>query len=376
MQKLSEVQAKLVVLASAPEHEQKTAADAAQRLGAMCMPVAKLCGYGASAAAEDAASDVASLMLLSKAPGMTAARAAVLSASTTAARVAAAVELWGFTKDDDVLSLGLNSDWTAAVFDAAEAPLSVGATVTLPQLPSPPDERVFDLWAALRDHKDTTVAFIGGGWCRRLVNAYPRLSPQLRAELSYRWAERPLHHCVVVAPPGTSMMPSAELANRWQEIFHCPLTWHFASAEAGTVYAVSGPDLTNLSPDDQDVRLVNREVHLRSKGVFHNYHGRPRSTSAVLDADAYCRTGFNARYDDASESLVPVPPMHDHEVNRLVQKHLGAGPPPRKYGMAPSWGVKKLPMAHYKVWRAKKGHYVVTKAHNNSLHEVYLGKYK
>jgi len=278
-----------------------------------------------------------------------------------------------------VLSLGLQAGEPAAVVDAVQAPLAVGASVAVPELPRLPAGQVWELWAALQQERDATVVFVGSEWCWRLLDAHEQLAPALRAELSARWAEQPFRHTVAVAAPGTVL--SRDLSQRWTEVFGCPLTWHFACAEAGSLYTVRPragagvPGHEGRCVEGLSWRVSSGELWVQGSGLFERYHGRPRSTAAAFaPEDGFCRTFHPV--EPAPEGPLPAPGAFEEDLVNATEYHLCHGPDaPRGPRMDADWAVKKVPMRVYEMWRTAWGGLDVTKKHNTAW-KVYWSKYR
>lgn len=263
--------------------------------------------------------------------------------------------------------------------------------------------------------RDTsTVAFVGADWCWRLVDAYEELTPLARAELDARWAARPFRHMVAVASAGAAL--SEDLEARWQRIFRCPLTWHFSCAEAGALYNVVRASPASLAADEEgggrrssrgqgvtvaavadaifneDDWRVEEDGHLTVRGevVFQRYQGRPRSTCEAFGASAseleeptgkgasfegsFCRTGHHVRLT-AADGLLPLPPRYDQALRHEAHRYLEVGPGFEPRGMKEEWRVKKVPIRIYHYWKSTKGHFVLTKKHNNARMAYYKYNY-
>ncbi|CAK0799246.1 unnamed protein product, partial [Prorocentrum cordatum] len=375
--RLADAQARLVVLAGeTPDSEIKALRDAARQVGAHVASVLPLRGSGLPLEGPSApcASEAAPLLLASSAPGSHATLTAEVTPEAVDARVAAAVELWGLSSSDTVLSLGLPADSPVGVLDAVEAPLSVGASVALPGRAVEAAAGVWHFWAAIRDERDATVLFLPSDWCSLLLDAHEGLAPGLRAELAARWAAQPLRHCAAVAPAGS--VPSSQLAQRWQEIFHCPLTWYFSCAEAGPLYTVQGSGGGCSVSGLQWQVAPDGELWVKGDGLFERYCQRPRSSAeAFREEDGFCRTGHFAA-EDVVGVLRPRPAMSEVDIGKEAYMHLCKGPASEPWPrMAPDWRVKKVPMRVYEKWRAAWGGLLLTKKHNQA-HKVYQGKYK
>lgn len=397
LERISEMQAHMVVDTARCEATQGASKDVALRLGASWASAAEL-GYKGREIAVSEAADAASrgeaqeqnvslgagsqgcppLFLFSSRASSV--RAAYVPERVLAARIAHAIELWRFTEADTVMSLCLPADLPASVIDTVEAPLSVGAAVSLPEWDSKSPPRVWDLWAALRDEPSATVLFVPAERCRELVDAHQHLAPRLRAELAERWSKSPFRFTVAVAPQ--NLAPSEELANQWLEIFGCPLSWHYSCAEAGSLYVVtpaagqrpeSGADASN----GLELDLVDGELRARGGCVFERYHERPKSTSEAFIGEGFCQTGHHAVVDDLSGSYLPRPLEYDKELTQKVEQNLVRGPRWEKLGMKPDWKVKKVLMRKYWYWTPKKGYKIYTvKDRQNSMYIKYTPRYK
>lgn len=397
MQRFAEARVSLAILAGSEGPEEELAREAARRLGTPTASAFLLhseglaCGSTTNDSRRDtslAAQEGLPLLLFSTPPGSGSARAAEVPNSALSARIAGAIDLWGLNENDTVLSLGLRSDASSAIIDAVEAPLAAGASVALPA-PKFTDaasvqREVFDLWAALRDEKDATIVFVASEWCWKLVDAYNGLARPLRSELAARWAEKPFRHMVSLANPGTVL--SRDLAQRWVEIFGCPLTWHFSCAEVGSLFTVrpstnaAGSAVGSCAMGLRWRIADDGELWAHAEGMFERYQGRPRSTEAVFDTeDGFCRTFHRVAPSSAgNDILLPEPTVECAEIDKIVENHLVRGPgsiPPPRFRMEADWEVKKVPIRVYEMWRTAWGGLDYTKKHNTA-NKVYMGKYK
>eukprot|EP00931_Biecheleriopsis_adriatica_P119589 TRINITY_DN94816_c0_g1_i1.p1 TRINITY_DN94816_c0_g1~~TRINITY_DN94816_c0_g1_i1.p1 ORF type:complete len:482 (+),score=98.24 TRINITY_DN94816_c0_g1_i1:152-1597(+) len=372
----AEAQVHLTVVAGASPGEEHFVREAARRLGMSMASAADLRAEGAGTLASAGAAAQAGLLLFATTPslGSSMPRAVEVPKSAVDSRLSAAIAAWGLDKKDTVLSLGLHAGEAASVVDALEAPLESGASIALPENAS----SVWDLWAALHAESEATVAFISSGWCWRLVEAYGSLAPALRAEFATRWAKRPLRHFVALAPAGSVL--SEDLAQQWQEVFRCPLTWHFSCAEVGSLYTVrqseAVPHLGHCSNGLEWRVEEGGDLRVRGEGLFKAYHSRPRSTAEAFDEDGFfCQTGHRVLpiEDDA---VLPLPRVSDLELEKEMWRHLTKEPNVESWpGMRPSWSIKKVPMRVYEKWRAAWGGLLYTKKHNQA-NKVYQSKYK
>mmetsp|Transcript_81372 Transcript_81372/g.212120 ORF Transcript_81372/g.212120 Transcript_81372/m.212120 type:complete len:499 (+) Transcript_81372:89-1585(+) len=411
-ERLAEAQVHLAILAGTDvgSPEGKLALNAARRLGASTASVAALQGEGASAAVASAAAFVAqspsgqvsakpregapgdggaSLLLFSAPPRLAGpARAAQVGQSAVEARVAEAVRFWGLVEIDTVLPIGLASDQSCSVVDALEAPLAAGCRVALPVYQagythgfgSAAVEAPSEMWASIVEAVDATVIMISAESLRHFLDAYHTLAPGLRADLALRSRARPVRLSVAFCSPGT--VPSRELSERWNEIFACPLTWHFSCAEAGSLYSVGGSVSAGLDVGvcaeglEWQVEDDEGELGVRGEGLFHGYQGRPRSTLESFDeAGFFLRTGHRVTgLGDAG--LRPEPTMSEPEVAQAAANLLRWEPNvARGASMRPEWREKKVYMRKYLKWRTRWGAVLLTKKHNQA-HQVYDGKYK
>jgi len=314
------------------------------------------------------------LFLFSKGLGATTFRAAFVPDQALLTRITSAVEMWRFTEADTVLSLCLSADSPTAVVDSIEAPLSVGAAVSLPELGLNP--AVWDLWAAFRDEPSASVVFVGAEWCEKLLDSHNQLAAPLRAELSERWSARPFRRIVAVA--SQEMAPSEELAERWLDVFKCPLSWHYSCAEVGSLYVVTpGADGSNDASTTTELELIEGELWARGGGLFKHYHDRPKSTSEVFSDMGFCQTGHHAIIDEVSGSFWPQAHEADPDFEDEVRQHLVKGPAWEKFGMGYNWHTDKVRMRKYWWWRPKKGYKIITKKdRQNALHLRYTSRYK
>lgn len=393
LERIAEVQAHLVVVAGACTSVESMVKDVSQRLGASWVTAAMLSNEGRGLSVMEVASATASsesvdkseahkdtnlrsyppLLLFSSRSGETAVRAAYVSHEAMMARISHAVNMWHLCKDDNVLSLALHADSPAAVVDALEAPLSIGAAISLPEASSAPLE-VWDLWAAIRDEPSATVIFISSEWCEKLLDAYAELAPALRADLIQRWATRPLRFTVAVSP--AEMSPSSEISDRWFEVFQCKLLWQYTCAEAGSLYVTqSAAGESEVGATGLELDLNGNDLWVRGAGVFECYHDRPKSTTEAFNQAGFCQTGH--RVESLSGTLWPAPEDISADEKFEVYKHLERGPKREKLGMQYSWTVKKVKMRKYWYWMTRKRYKIVTKKdRQNALHLRYTPRYK
>eukprot|EP00933_Yihiella_yeosuensis_P006151 TRINITY_DN110819_c0_g1_i1.p1 TRINITY_DN110819_c0_g1~~TRINITY_DN110819_c0_g1_i1.p1 ORF type:complete len:490 (-),score=99.55 TRINITY_DN110819_c0_g1_i1:91-1533(-) len=379
----AEGQIDIAVVAGALPDEDKSIREAASRLGTSVTCVHSLCNEGLNFGGEGtsaAQTNAPVLLFATSALNGGASKAAEVSQLALDSRISGATSAWKFSKEDMVLSLGLSVESSAALVDAVEAPLKAGAQVALAEQNFPrssstkPD--VWALWAALHEHPDATVLFIDSRQCRELVDAYSSLAISVRRELQSRWGSRPFRHTVALAPPGTTL--SQELSERWTEIFHSPLTWHFSCAEAGSLYTVRlGQGLSHIGHPAEGLewRLEEGNLHVKGASVFQRYHGRPRSTEEAFDEDGFfCQTGHRAELEGAS--LKPLPQISDLQEDKDMLQHLTKEPNTESFpSMMPSWNTKQVPMRRYEKWRAAWGGLLFTKKHNQA-NKVYQSRYK
>jgi len=372
--------------------------DASHFIGAEATTAQMLYELGDSAsdsAADTAKQDSPSVLLLSDA-GVQSVRAAEVHHNAMQARVKTAAELWRFTAQDRVVSLGLRSDCPAALVETLEAPLSVGATVNVWSPRSMDDQRVWDFWTIMRQDAEATVAFVGARWCWKLLDAYASLAAPVRAEFAERWAKKPLRHTVAVAPP--QFTQSTSLSQQWQEVFKCPLTLLYSCAEAGSLYtSTAGQERRAAAapPSDGECKGIEwqigdgGELLVRGETVFAGYQGRSRLSAEAFtkavptsmdDPDGgsstpFVRTGHIVSIDAANGALLSSPATYDTAIERDTERYLKRGPGLVKELMKPEWHIQKVPIRVYRYWRSKKGYRVYTKKHNN-VHMVYTSKYK
>lgn len=384
---MAESQTQLVITAEPCWAPAAALSLAAGRLGALTVPAAVLRAEGQGLAERGerreesggAARAAPPVLLPTKGGDSGLLRSAEISGPALEARVRSALATWGFSDADTVLALGLRSDASAALVDAVEAPLSVGASVHFSG-DKAGSEEVWDLWSALRDETDATIAFVDASWCWKLLDAHAQLASPVRQELAARWAARPLRHTVALAPTGATL--SMDLARRWEDVFRCPLTWLFSCAEAGSLYAVRPRAAGQRMPHAVGPEAMGLEVRrgkagellVRGEGVFQRYLGRPRSSEeAFAGSEGFCRTGHRVTGD--GPTLSPAPLFCDNAADRLAQRYLQKGTGKDDKLMAADWYTKKVAIRRYYWWRGKQGHRIYTKKHNN-VRVVYQAKYR
>eukprot|EP00927_Polykrikos_kofoidii_P072037 TRINITY_DN68207_c0_g1_i1.p1 TRINITY_DN68207_c0_g1~~TRINITY_DN68207_c0_g1_i1.p1 ORF type:complete len:529 (+),score=61.44 TRINITY_DN68207_c0_g1_i1:50-1588(+) len=306
-------------------------------------------------------------------------RAAEVPGHALEARVRGAVAMWGLTERDTVITLGLTGDAPTALVDALEAPLSVGAAVCFPcPKPGSSKEQAWDLWAALRDEHEATVAFIDPAWCWRMLDAHEELAAPIQAQLAKRWADKPLRRTIVVSRPTAD--PSQELSMRWAEVFGCPLTWLFSCAEAGSLYTAhaKGANCKAATPETAGLewRLADEgELLVRGSGVFSRYIGRPASSKKIFELSAsdnkhsFCHTGHKVIRSATGDSALLLPEIasYDRKLESMSDHMIEKGPPhePERRKMRADWRIKRVWIQEFYQWRANNGVMVTTKKHNN-----------
>eukprot|EP00403_Amphidinium_massartii_P018468 CAMPEP_0178411278 /NCGR_PEP_ID=MMETSP0689_2-20121128/21411_1 /TAXON_ID=160604 /ORGANISM="Amphidinium massartii, Strain CS-259" /LENGTH=498 /DNA_ID=CAMNT_0020032477 /DNA_START=43 /DNA_END=1536 /DNA_ORIENTATION=- len=384
--RLADAEVQLAVTAGLQQTQEAEVHSAVQRLGATPTSAVSLhnegCAFDSSEAADATDKDGASLLLYSCPPGASVARVSALPTSAFAARVSRASKRWEFSNKDTVLQLGLRSDNPAAIVDAIEAPLSLGAGVAWPDQPAGRTtlraETVWDAWAAIRDTEQATVVFIAPELCWRLLDVYSQLSSGLRATLSARWEAKPWRLAVAVATPGTEV--SQELSEKWASIFRCPLTWHFSSAEAGSLFATTPTDQASHGSGSPAVeglqwQVQNGELYVRGDGLSDGFYngatnGKPQT---LLRDDGFCPTGHRVAVE-TDDVLVSMPSLHSTAVDKEAFKHMYRGPRAQRFRMKPNWSIQRVLMRKYWVWRHKGKYNIVTKKHCNTYYEIYYSK--
>lgn len=411
-ERLAEAQVGLTLLAGLEpgSSEEVAAVVASQQLGASAASVERLRGEGLQTAAATAAagltsdgrSDEASsaedagdgsLLLFSSPRGhLGIPRAAEVCKGALDLRIASAVDQWGFTGEDTVLSLGLRADSSCAVVDALEAPLMAGARVALPG-PSTrlgrkrrdagvhvANETPEDMWASLLQVEDATVVFIASECIQRLLDHHDALAPGLQAQLAVRWQDRPLRSSVAVASPG--VVPSQHLSDRWSDMFGCPLQWHFSCPEVGSLFTTGSGSVADLHTGRcaHGLNWQVRDGDLRVSGdaVFDKYVGRPRSTSEAFDDEGFfCQTGHRVS-EVQGVGVQPEHHLYVMEDDLAVERYFKREPNVESDGgptMHGNWRVKKVHIRKYEYWRTVWGGVLPTKKHNQA-HKVYKGRYK
>lgn len=366
----AEARIQLAVLADASASEASNVQEAARRLGASTVCANTLAVEGSSMPADAISEGLpkgseSSMLLFAHCStlGSSAPRAAEVDRLALSARISRSTVAWEFCAEDTVLSLGLEAGSAAAVVDAMEAPLASGARVVCSAA-----ESVWDLWSAIDEAKEASVAFVGSEWCWSLAKSYSSLAAPLRESLRSRFREKPFRHFVAAAPAGTVL--SQDLAARWREIFNCPLTWHFSCAEAGTLYTVcekEGEAIAHAGycADGLQWRADEGELRVKGDGIFTAYHGRPRSTREAFDEDGFfCKTGHRALNIEA-DMLLPLPSQINLELEQEMHRLLSRAPNQEgPQQMRPNWKIKKVPIRIYNMWVANWGGMLVTKKHN------------
>merc|ERR1711920_478344 len=169
-----------------------------------------------------------------------------------------------------------------------------------------------------------------------------------------------------------------ELCGKWEEVFKCPLAWHFSCAEVGSLYTVKSSSAMGTEGhcvEGLKWRIEDGELWAHGKGLFERYYGRPRSTSEAFHTeDGFCRT-FHPVAEEYN-GLFPAPRDTEVELEMGLEKHLIQGPDARKNPwMAADWTLKKVPMRKYELWRTAWGGIDYTKKHNTAW-KIYRSKYK
>ncbi|CAK9005781.1 unnamed protein product [Durusdinium trenchii] len=368
---LAEAQVHMAVLSN------RSAVDRVQQamrpLGKQLAVAEDLAFEGAGEASATKGDLVPSMLLFARSPSTpNVVRAVEVEGRALEARRARAAATWQFTQDDIVLSLGLTAGETASVVDAVEAPLEAGSSVEMAR-----GESIWDFWSAL-DETSASIVFVNSKLCWRLVQSHQSLAAALRQRLRTRSKSKPLR-CVALAPPGTVI--SEELGSRWQDMFNCPLTWHFSCAEAGALFTVQksegeSPHVGHCAPG-LEWRMKTGDLHVRGKGLFSKYWGRPRSTQEAFDEDGFfCKTGHRAKGVEA-DAILPLPALSDRLLDEEANQHLTKTPNADFSGpfMRADWKNRKVRIRTYQYWKANWGGVLVTKKHNPGK-EVYKGKYK
>lgn len=362
---LAEAQVHLAVLADNTAAD--TAGEAMRRLGKQLTFSEDLALEGATAQSgpEGAIESDPTLLLFAQSTSSSSLpRAVEVSGHALSTRLEAALASWSYSDGDVVLSLGLTAGENSSLIDAVEAPLAAGSAVEMVQC-----ETVWDLWSSL-ETSDASVVFLDSKWCWRLVQSYESLAASVQQGLRERTQRRPFRFLVALAPPGTVL--SEDLAKRWQEIFNCPLTWHFSCAEAGALYTVQESE--GRCTSGLDWHTMEGDLFVRGKGLFSKYQGRPRSTREAFDEEGFFRTGHRA--EKVEDVILPLPALGDQSLEQEVDRHLTRTPNVQRYPqMRPDWKIKKVPIRVYQYWKANWGGVLVTKKHNAGK-EVYRGKYK
>ncbi|CAE7620765.1 mco, partial [Symbiodinium necroappetens] len=264
----AEARIQLAVLADASASEASNVQEAARRLGASTVCANTLAVEGSSMPADAISEGLpkgseSSMLLFAHCStlGSSAPRAAEVDGLALSARISRSTVAWEFCAEDTVLSLGLEAGSAAAVVDAMEAPLASGARVVCSAA-----ESVWDLWSAIDEAKEASVAFVGSEWCWSLAKSYSSLAAPLRESLRSRFREKPFRHFVAAAPAGTVL--SQDLAARWREIFNCPLTWHFSCAEVVAATWKPSTEVVQLQLPPQGAPLPEVPAFRSSDGVL------------------------------------------------------------------------------------------------------------
>ncbi|CAL1148009.1 unnamed protein product [Cladocopium goreaui] len=224
---LAEAQVHLAVLADNTAAD--TAGEAMRRLGKQLTFSEDLALEGATGATAQSGpegaieSDPTLLLFAQSTSSSSLPRAVEVSGHALSTRLEAALASWSYSDGDVVLSLGLTAGENSSLIDAVEAPLAAGSAVEMVQC-----ETVWDLWSSL-ETSDASVVFLDSKWCWRLVQSYESLAASVQQGLRER-TQRPAGRAAHVSE--LRFGNDQDLAKRWQEIFNCPLTWHFSCAEA------------------------------------------------------------------------------------------------------------------------------------------------
>lgn len=400
-ERLAEARVQLAVVSASQQsgREEAAAVEAARRLGTPTASPAALWDEGARApdpAADADASQGLAMLLLSDAPGgVGTARAAEVARGAWEARVALATRQWGLVADEAVLPLGLRADDPCAVVDAIEAPLAAKCRLVLPQTSgapppeaalgggvarrSPGEEAASELWARVLAASEASVIFVGADDLRPFLDAYRSLARGLREELAKRYKDRAPRLSVALARLGT--MPSAQVSAEWEEVFRCPLTWHFSCPEAGSLFSVGGASSDTLEAGPGVTGLEWRvqedgRLRVRGEGLFSGYHGRPRSTELAFDEEGFF-LNVGHRVECLGDQLRPRPMLYDNDIEEAMTRIMTTEPNanPRARIMTPEWEIKRVTMRKYDLWRTQWGAVLPTKKHNQA-HKVYDYKYR